>query len=147
MQDANFPVLLSPPPLDCCLVFTFFFLSPTASPLAGGLPISLLSLPPLLLIKPSLLSPSPLSPSDDLPTILASSPKSLPLSLFLFSSRTLSLPSPMLVLLLIGTSSPKLSSPPPLDCCLVFAFFFLSPTVSPLTVGYQHYCFHCHHYC
>ncbi len=132
MLDANFPVLLSPSPLDCCPVFSFFFISPTASPLAGGLPTSLLSLPLLLSTKPSLLSPSPLSPSEDLPTTLASSPTSLPHSLFMFSSRTSSLPSPMLVSLLIGTSSPKLLSPPPLNCCPVFTFFFLSPTASPL---------------
>jgi hypothetical protein len=135
MLDANFPVLLSSFPLDSCPVFTFFFLSPTASPLAGGLPTSLLSLPPLLLTKPSPLSPSPLSPSEDLPTTLVSSPTSLPLLLFLFSYRTLSLTSPMLVSLLIGTSSPKLLSPTPLDYCPIFTFFFLSPTASPLTGG------------
>jgi hypothetical protein len=109
--------------------------SPKASPLSGGLTTSLLSLPPILLTMPSLLSPSPFLSSQNLPTSLSSSQTTLTPSFFLFSSRSLSLPSPLLVLLWLGTSSPTLSSPPPLDCCHVFTFFFLSPTASSLADG------------
>jgi hypothetical protein len=56
-------------------------------------------------------------------------------SFFLFPPRTLSLPSPLLVSLWLGPSSPQLLSPPPFDCCTVFLFFFLSPTASPLSGG------------
>ncbi len=85
---------------------------------------------------PSLLSPSPLSPSQDLPTLLASSQTSLPPSLFMFSSRTSSLQSPQLISLWLGTStSPTLLSPPPLDCCPVVPFFFL-----PLAILKYHFC-------
>ncbi len=54
---------------------------------------------------------------------------------FLFSPRTSSLPSLLLVSLWLGPSSSQLLSPPPLDYCTVFPFFFLSPTVSPLSGG------------